>query len=270
MRSHGSGSRSCSASQSPSRQCTPTSNQSQSARRTSTSSLSNGPSPRRQCTPTSSQNHRPSEPAVRADHDLEPKLEREPEPEREPERERQPEPAVYAEPYPAVHAEPEPSVADAAPSEEEPDRERVVEARQTWRQEWRPASEPSTNGEDTVSSSNGYADATASNGADAAAEEPPAPSGDDRYNDVWATAFREPSSGSADEESHANGSVDAGDPATESDPSPQATAPEPSEEESEAVSAAAEPYHEESETVSTATEASEPTRMTSPDGPRTV
>jgi hypothetical protein len=196
-----------------------------------------------------------AEPAVRADHDREPELEREPEP------------AVYAEPYPAVHAEPEPTAADAAPSEEEPDRERVVEAQPTWRQEWRPASEPSTNGADTVSSSNGYSDATASNGADAAAEEPPAPSGDDRYNDVWATAFREPSSGSADEESHSNGSVDAGDPASESDPSRQAIAPEPSEEESETVSAATEPYQDESETVSAATEASEPNEDDQPGRP---
>jgi hypothetical protein len=194
------------------------------------------------------------EPAVRADHDLNP----------EPERER--EPAVYAEPDPAVHAEPEPTVADAAPSDEEPDRERVVEAQPTWRQEWRPASEPSTNGANAVTS-NGYSDATASNGAEAVAEEPPAPSGDDRYNDVWATAFREPLSVPAEEESQANGSVNAGDPADESDPSPQATAPEPSGEESETVSTATDPSDEESETVSTAPEASEPSEDDQPGRP---
>ena len=72
------------------------------------------------------------------------------------------------------------------------------------------------------------------------AEEPPAPSGDDRYDDVWATAFPEPSSEPAEVESHANGSVDAGDPTAEADPSPQAVTAEPSETEPETVSTAAE------------------------------
>ena len=69
-----------------------------------------------------------------------------------------------------MHAEAEPSVADArAVQSEEPESGSVlVEAQPTWRQEWRPASEPSTNGANTVSASNGYADAATSNGADAA------------------------------------------------------------------------------------------------------
>src|SRR5262245_22559991 len=169
--------------------------------------------------------------AERASSDTDPRLDAEAAPRWSWESGEHEEPENHVEPEAESDDEPVSAILESSerPIESVTDRELATgtepeaETTQSWRQEWRPDPEPSSNGTETSIGSNGAASAnpkddveTGTGEPSKAEEEPPAPSGDDRYYDVWANAFTEPSSQPTTEDPHTNGSVEV--PGSEEEP----------------------------------------------------